>query len=145
MKVIIGSDHAGFILKKTVKEHLKKKGHEVVDLGTDSEERADYPDFAQKVAKEVLNENVFGILVCGTGIGMSMTANRIKGIRAALCHSHYTAKIAREHNNANILCLGGRTTDPDLANEMADLFLETKFSDEGRHHKRVDKIENTEC
>ncbi|NOZ80458.1 MAG: ribose 5-phosphate isomerase B [DPANN group archaeon] len=145
MKIIMGADHAGYELKEAVKQHLKEKGHEVVDLGTDGKESVDYPDYAQKVSHEVLKEHAMGVLCCGTGIGMSLTANRIRGIRAAVCHSDYTAKVAREHNNANIICLGGRTIPPELAIHMVDIFFSTDFSPEERHHRRVDKIEATKC
>ena len=143
MKIIIGSDHGGFGLKEKIKKHLSSKDIETEDVGTDSNESCDYPDFGAKVAKKV-QEGGLGILVCGTGLGMSMTANKFKGIRAALCHDEYTAKMAREHNNANILCLGGRTTKEDEAKKIVDTFLSTEPSKEERHVKRVNKISELE-
>jgi ribose 5-phosphate isomerase B len=138
MKIIIGSDHGGFELKEQVKEYLNSE--EIVDLGTHDKESCDYPEIAANVAEEVLKENSKGILVCGTGIGMCITANKFKGIRAALCYDEYTAKMAREHNDANIICLGGRTTDIDKIKKILDIFLKTDKSAEDRHKRRVSKI-----
>jgi ribose 5-phosphate isomerase B len=140
MKVIIGSDHGGFKLKENIKKHLVSKGIEVEDVGTDKEESCDYPDYAAMVAKKVVETGNLGIIVCGTGLGVSMTANKFKSIRAALCHDTYTAKMAREHNNANVLCLGGRTTRTGKAKKIVDVFLNTEASSEDRHKRRVGKI-----
>jgi ribose 5-phosphate isomerase B len=116
-------------------------GHEVVDLGPSSRESVDYPDYAHDLARRVAaGEAELGVLVCGTGIGMCMAANRHAGVRAALCHDAFTAELARRHNDANVLCMGGRTTGPGLAIQMLDIFLATPFNG-GRHARRVDKIE----
>ena len=144
MKVIIGSDHGGFDLKESIKEYLGSKGNEVDDLGTSSKESCDYPDFASKVALKVQETKGWGILVCGTGIGVSVVANKYKDIRAALCYDEYTAKMAREHNDANILCIGGRTTDFGIARKMVDIFLSTEHSKEDRHKRRVNSISEIE-
>ncbi len=140
MKIAIGADHAGFLLKEKIKEHVKPKIN-VKDFGTFDESSVDYPDFAKAVSKSVIKKECsFGILICGTGIGMSIAANKIKGVYAALCHNEYTAKMAREHNNANILTLGSRTLSDSMAFKIVDIFLETDFEG-GRHIKRLKKIE----
>jgi ribose 5-phosphate isomerase B len=141
MKIIIASDHAGYKLKEELKQYLKELGHEAEDMGTNSEESVDYPDYGKKAAKEVAKTKSKGILICGSGIGMSMVANKVKGIRAALCHNEYTAKASREHNDANILCLGARDTDRETAKKLTKIFLETEASSEERHKRRVSKIE----
>ncbi|AJF60756.1 MAG: ribose 5-phosphate isomerase B [archaeon GW2011_AR10] len=142
MRVIVGADHAGFRLKEKIKEHLKRKGFEVVDEGTDSEKSCDYPDFAVKVAEKVAKSpKSIGIVVCGTGIGTAMAANKVKGIRAALATNEYMARMAREHNNANVLSLGARVSKEKEALEMVDSFLGTDFSLEERHRRRVKKID----
>ncbi len=142
MKYFIGTDHAGFAVKPFVIEYLEKRGIEVEDLGTYSSESVDYPDFAHKVAEAVLaNEGTKGILICGSGIGMSLAANKHKGIRAALCHDHYTAKMARLHNDANILCFGERIVGIGVIESMLEAWLETEFEG-GRHERRVKKIDN---
>lgn len=138
--VIIGSDHGGFEHKQAVITHLENSGVEVLDMGTDSDKSVDYPDYAKIVCRQVLDKNAVGILICGTGIGMSISANKIKGIRAALCHNDYTAQKAREHNNANVLCMGGRVITKETALNLVDIFLSTDFSSEERHHRRVDKM-----
>jgi ribose 5-phosphate isomerase B len=141
MKYYIGTDHAVFEIKPFVIEYLQKKGIEVEDLGTYSSESVDYPDFAHKVARAVLeNEGTKGILICGSGIGMSLAANKHKGIRAALCHDHYTAKMARLHNDANILCFGARIVGLGVIESILDAWLESKFEG-GRHQRRVEKID----
>lgn len=142
MKIVIGSDHGGFTLKEAILKHLLKKEEvQVEDLGTHSSESVDYPVFGKAVAQAVADQKADrGILVCGTGIGISIAANKVRGIRAALVHDEFTAKMSREHNNANVLCLGGRTTDPNLALKLVDIFLETAFEG-GRHQKRIDQIE----
>lgn len=139
-KIILGSDHGGFKLKNIIAEHLKTAGYEVSDLGCYSEESCDYPLIAQKVAQEVLAGEGKGILVCGTGIGMSIAANRFKGIRASHCTDTFTARMTRLHNNSNILCLGERTTGPGLALDITDIWLKTEFEG-GRHQKRIDMID----
>lgn len=140
----VASDHGGFELKEELKKYLKKNNIEYKDLGPDNLDNADdYPDFALKVAKKVAkNIDNKGILVCGTGIGMCMTANKIKGIRAALCYDERTAKLSREHNDSNILCLGGRTTHTDKAIEIVNTWLNTEFNDVERHKRRVEKMNN---
>jgi len=141
MKFYIATDHAGVDLKNYTVKLLQQKGHEVVDLGPYNKDRVDYPDFAIKVAKSVLNDKESqGILICGSGIGMSMTANRFRGIRAALCHDAYTAKVAREHNDANVLCFGERIIGEGVAESILDSWLASSFQG-GRHTGRVEKIE----
>lgn len=140
MMVIIGSDHAGFAMKEIIKEYLSGLNYQFEDVGTFNEDSVDYPDFAKKVAKKVQNSNNFGILICGTGLGMSMSANRFAGVRCALCHDAYTAEFARKHNNANILAFGGRTTGVEIAKQMVYIFLNTSFEG-GRHQRRVNKID----
>ncbi len=140
MKIIIGSDHAGFKLKETLKKYLKELNYDHEDVGTNSEESCDYPDFAYKVAKKVAETNGRGIVICGTGIGSCIAANKVKGIRAALAFDEYTAKMSRQHNNSNVLCMGERTTKENMAKKIVKIWLNTKFSKEERHHKRVDKI-----
>lgn len=140
-KIAIGSDHGGFELKAKIAEYLESKGIEIKDFGTFTNESCDYPVFAKEVATEVANGSFNrGILICGTGIGVSIVANKIKGIRAALCFDTFCAKMSREHNNANILCLGQRVLSQDLALEIVDIWLKTDFEG-GRHQRRVDLIE----
>ena len=127
-------------MKETIKEHLSSQGYEIIDCGTDSEESVDYPDFGAKVAKTICDGVCEkGILVCGTGIGISIAANKLPGIRAAVCHDLFTAQASREHNDANILAMGARVIASSLALEMVDLWLATPFSG-GRHQRRIDKI-----
>ncbi|MEJ2467930.1 MAG: ribose 5-phosphate isomerase B [Campylobacterales bacterium] len=142
MKFYIATDHAGFELKNYTVELLKEKGHEVIDLGPYSQDRVDYPDFAVKLCNAVLEdeEDADGILICGSGIGMSMTANRFSGIRAALCHDAYTATMARAHNDANVLCFGERVVGRGVAESMIDAWVAGAFEG-GRHTGRVEKIE----
>ena len=140
MKIAIGSDHAGFELKQIIVEHLSSRNVDFVDLGTNSLDSVDYPDFAKRVADEVSNKDlVMGILVCGSGQGMAMTANRYKDVRAAICHNSDVAKVTREHNDANILCLGSRFIEEAEALKCVDVFLSTDFEGE-RHLKRINKI-----
>lgn len=144
MKIALGSDHAGFKLKEALKGFLISKNLKVLDEGAYSEDAVDYPDFAKKVADDIKNKNAdFGILICGTGIGMSIAANRIKGIRAALCLFPEMAKLARSHNDANVLVLPGRLISSELAQWITEVFLNEKFEG-GRHEKRVKKIEEME-
>lgn len=141
--IILGSDHGGFELKGHIKKFLLEKGIEVKDMGCFSEESVDYPDIAKAVTAEVLKTGEKGILICGTGIGISIAANKVKGIRAALCSDVYSAKMCRQHNNANILCLGGRVTGRELACMIVDTYLTEEFEG-GRHQNRVDKIHGLE-
>jgi ribose 5-phosphate isomerase B len=140
-KVALGSDHGGIELKNEIKKHLEAKGVEVVDFGTHSTDSVDYPDYAKLVGNAVVNgEADCGILICGTGIGISIAANKISGVRAALCHNVWTTRLTREHNDANVLCMGGRVIGLGIALEMVDVFLATEFEG-GRHAIRVGKIE----
>ncbi|NCC78149.1 MAG: ribose 5-phosphate isomerase B [Clostridia bacterium] len=144
MKIAIGSDHGGVGLKEAVKEHLEKKGYEVKDFGTYTRESCDYPDISKAVAYSVVKkESELGILICGTGIGIGIAANKVKGIRAALCHDTFSAHATREHNNANILTMGERVIGQALALDIVDTFLEAKFEG-GRHQNRIDKITRLE-
>ena len=135
-KVVIGSDHGGFALKKLVVPFLKESGYEVLDVGPDTPRSCDYPMYADKVVEKVLAENTLGILICGTGLGMSMAANRHKKIRAAVCTNEYMAAMAKKHNDANILCLGDRVIGFGLAKSLITTFLETDFEGE-RHLRRI--------
>lgn len=140
MKIALASDHAGFQLKENLKSYLQSKGHAVTDFGCDSEERVDYPDFAQKAARAVAEGKAErGVLVCGSGIGICMAANKIKGIRAAVLRIEDDAKLSREHNDANVACLGGRLTKPKEAQQFLDIFLDTPFEG-GRHVARIEKM-----
>lgn len=143
-RIIIGADHAGYPLKEALKPFLAEMGLAVADAGTDSERAVDYPDFAVKVA-EAVSVGVFprGILICGTGVGMSMVANRFPGVRAALCRDEEEARISRMHNDANILVLAGRKTDAEMAMKIVRTWLTTPFEG-GRHQRRLDKIGETE-
>ena len=144
MKIAIGSDHRGFKAKESIKEFLKTAGHSADDFGAFSEESADYPDFAFKVGKSVVSgENDFGILICGTGIGMSISVNKIPGVRGVVCRNIFEAQRSRQHNNANILCLGADTTDLSQTVLIIGSFLETRFVG-GRHQRRLDKITEME-
>ena len=138
--IAIGSDHGGFDLKCAVMDYLSKKGIEIYDAGCYDKNSVDYPDIAEQTCAKVTGgECEFGILICGTGIGISIAANKIKGIRAALCHSEYDARMTRAHNDANVLCMGGRTTGVEIAFAMIDSFLNGRFEG-GRHLKRIGKI-----
>jgi len=140
MKIALASDHAGFKLKKKVAEWIKEEGYQLLDFGAYSEERVDYPDYAYPAAESVASGvSDFGILICGSGQGMCMTANKITGIRAAHCHTIELAKLSREHNNANVLCMGGRIIDFETAKEIINTFFMTDFEG-GRHMIRVEKI-----
>ena len=140
MKIALGCDHGGFEHKNAIAEHLKNRGFEIDDCGIYELHSVDYPDIAVKVCEKVSNGDCeLGILVCGTGIGMSIAANKVKGIRAAACSEHFSAKYTRLHNNSNILCLGGRVIGVGTALELVDLFVDTEF-EAGRHQTRVDKI-----
>lgn len=144
MKIAIASDHGGFRLKAYIIEHLKKNGIEYKDFGAYDESSCDYPDYAEPVAKAVVaKEYDFGILICGTGIGIGIAANKIPGVRAALCHDTFSAHATREHNDANILTMGERIVGPGLAIDIVDTFLRTKFEGD-RHKRRIDKITELE-
>jgi ribose 5-phosphate isomerase B len=144
MKIVIGSDHGGFELKEDLKNRLAEQKVEVLDLGTHSESSVDYPDIGSAVAERVSSgEFARGILICGTGIGMSIVANRFPGVRAALCHDLFTARLSREHNDSNLLVLGGRTTGKGLAQEILAVWLDTGFQG-GRHERRLEKIHQLE-
>ena len=138
--IVLAADHAGFKLKEIIKFFLLKKGNRVLDLGTGGTSRVDYPDYAHKLSKKMKNsKNIFGILVCGSGIGMAIAANKNKNIRAALCYNRKSSIFSRKHNNANVITLGSRLTKKKIALECVDLFINTKF-DGGRHLRRVKKI-----
>ncbi len=143
-KLFIGADSAGYELKCLIIDYLKEKGYDITDCGTDSNASCHYPEYAAAVAKSVQeNENTLGILICGTGIGMSMTANKFKGIRAAVCGDTFSAKMTRRHNDANILCIGARVIGSELAKDIVDIFLENEFEG-GRHKIRIDMISELE-
>ena len=140
MKIAIAADHGGFELKDSMVEYIKSLGNEVVDLGTNSSDSVDYPDYAKKVCEEIQKGNSdLGILICGTGIGMSLAANKFEGIRAACVSDVYSAKMSRNHNNANVLCIGARVIGDEVAKLIIKTFLENEF-EAGRHQRRVDKI-----
>ncbi len=142
--IVIGSDHGGLELKTAVCELLSAKGVEYTDLGTNDGTSVDYPDFAAKVAQSIVSGDAKeGILICGTGIGMSIAANKFPGIRAALVHDEFTAQMAREHNNANILVMGGRILTPDEGRKLVEIWLEADYEG-GRHQNRLDKITDLE-
>lgn len=144
MKIAVGSDHGGYALKQVVAEALKSRGADVVDMGTNGDASVDYPDYGAKVAGAVSTGQVErGVLVCGTGIGMSIVANKFPGVRAALVTDAFMARMAAEHNDANILVLGGRVTDPTTARDMIAAWLDTPFEG-GRHEKRLAKIADYE-
>lgn len=144
MKLVLGADHGGFDLKENIKEYLKEQGIEFTDYGTLTGERCDYPDIAKKVA-EAVADGTFdrGILVCGTGIGIGIAANKVPGIRAALCHDTFSARASRNHNNANILTMGQRVIGEGLALDIVDVWLESEFEG-GRHERRVNEISDIE-
>lgn len=142
--VFLGADHAGFVLKQAIVAHLQQQGVAVTDLGPFTPDSVDYPDYAQKVAQAVLAQpNSAGILVCGSGVGVSIGANRFNGIRAALCFDATIAKLCREHNNANVLCLGARMTAEPLALEFVDIFMTTET--DPRHQPRIEKLDTVCC
>ena len=139
-KLIVGCDHAGLPLKLQLVEVAKSLGYEVRDVGTHTAESTDYPDYAHEVARAVASDEGLGLLVCGTGLGMAMSANRHLGVRAALCHDTFSARMTRAHNDANVLCMGARVVGAGLAEDVLRVFLESTFEG-GRHSRRVDKIE----
>jgi ribose 5-phosphate isomerase B len=139
-RIVVGSDHAGFRAKETIKKYLEGAGYRVEDVGTNSEESVDYPDYGKAVGERVASgQNTLGIAVCGTGIGISIAANKVDGIRAALAHDSLTARRAREHNDANVLALGGKVVGDDEAIAIVQEFLSAEFAG-GRHQRRVDKL-----
>lgn len=144
MKIAVGCDHGGFEHKNAIADHLRERGFQVTDCGIYENKSADYPDIAVKVASEITEGRCdLAILVCGTGIGMSIAANKVKGIRAAACSDHFSARYTRMHNNSNVLCLGGRVIGIGTALELADIFTDTPFEG-GRHQRRIDKITEIE-
>ncbi len=141
MKITIGSDHAGFELKKTLINYLRQCGHQLLDVGTDSTAPVDYPDYAEAVALSVLHgKSERGILICGSGVGASVAANKIPGIRAGLCHDGYSAHQGVEHDNINLLVLGSRVIGPELAKDLCITFINARFTAEERHRRRLEKI-----
>lgn len=146
MKIALGSDHAGYQLKRHVIDHLQKLGHECIDYGANNGvDAASYVPYGQAVAQAILGRKCdFGIVICGTGIGISITSNKFKGIRAALCTNEYMARMARQHNDANVLAMGARVLGSSLATSIVDAFLEEPFDSSGRHKIRVDEITDTE-
>ena len=148
MRIAVGADHAGYLLKLAVAKHLANNGHEVIDYGTDSEESVDYPPYCAAVGRAVVSgEAEFGIVLGGSGQGEAIAANKVRGVRAALCENEYTARLAREHNDANVLALGGRILAPAFALAIVDVFLAATFQG-GRHTRRlaqITEIEEEEC
>lgn len=145
MNIAIGSDHAGFHLKEFLISELEKLGHTLIDCGAFSEESVDYPDFAKAVCGRVVEHEVeFGIVICSTGIGISIAANKIHGIRAALCQTEYSARMSRQHNNANVLAFGEAIVGSKLALSIAETFINEEFSHGERHQRRIDKISGLE-
>ncbi len=139
MKIALASDHAGYALKEHLKIFLEDKGYEIEDLGCSSEESVDYPEYGKLIGEKCTEDDIFGIAVCGSGIGISIAANRIPGARCALCTNEKMARLARQHNNAQILALGGRLIDFDIAEKAVETFLSTEFEG-GRHQRRVDQL-----
>ena len=144
MKIVIASDHGGYELKEIIKIHLNEKGYSVIDIGTNSNESVDYPDFGREAGEMIAaNKDYKGIVICGTGIGISMSANKVDGVRCALCTNEYMAKMATQHNDANMIALGNRVLGSGLAIDIVDAWLDTKFEG-GRHQIRVNKIMDIE-
>ena len=140
MKIALGNDHAAVEMKEIVKEYLEEKGYEVLNLGTDTHDSVDYPDYGAAVGRAVVNGDAnFGIAICGSGVGISIAANKVKGVRAVCCSEPYSARMSRQHNNANVLCFGARVVGPEMAKMIIDEFLSAEFLG-GRHQARVDKI-----
>lgn len=145
MKIAMGNDHGGTELKWVIKKYLEEKGHEIVNFGTDTNDSCDYPVFAKKVADAVVAKEVdCGILICGTGVGISIAANKVKGIRAAVCGDTTTARLVKQHNNANILALGARIVGVELAKDICDAYLEAEFEGD-RHNRRIAMIHELEA
>ena len=140
MKIALGNDHAAVEMKETVKAYLEEKGYEVLNLGTDTHDSVDYPDYGAAVGRAVVNGDAyFGIAICGSGVGISIAANKVKGVRAVCCSEPYSARMSRQHNNANVLCFGARVVGPEMAKMIIDEFLSAEFLG-GRHEMRVNKI-----
>jgi RpiB/LacA/LacB family sugar-phosphate isomerase len=145
MRVVIGADHAGFSMKQDLSDYLKKLGHNVLDVGTDGPEPVDYPDFAEAVAKAVLSGQAErGVLICGSGVGASVAANKFRGIRAGICHDTYSAHQGVEHDNMNVLVLGARILGSALSHELVKSYLDAEFSGEERHRRRLAKVKSIE-
>ena len=141
MRIAIGADHAGFHLKESLLSVLRDSGHEVVDVGTDSDQAVDYPDFTEAVAVAVRGHEVDrGVMICGSGVGASVAANKVQGIRAAVCHDSYSAHQGVEHDDMNVLCLGARIVGEEVAKELAAAFVAAEFTGEERHRRRLDKV-----
>jgi ribose 5-phosphate isomerase B len=146
LRIVIGSDHAGFDLKEQIKAFLADLGHEVVDVGTHTPEPVDYPDYAEAVGQAILaNQADRGVLICGSGVGASIAANKLPGIRAGLCHDTYSAHQGVEHDNMNVLVLGARIIGPELARELIRAYLAAEFSGEARHRRRLEKVRALEA
>jgi RpiB/LacA/LacB family sugar-phosphate isomerase len=145
MRIVVGSDHAGFQLKQAMAAYLRRRGHDIVDVGTTSEEPVDYPDYAEALAKALLDGKAErGVLICGSGVGASVAANKIAGIRAGLCHDPYSAHQGVEHDDMNVIVLGARVIASELACELLERFLAAEFNGEERHRRRVKKIKALE-
>lgn len=145
MRITLGSDHAGFELKKILSQHLEQNGHQITDIGTNSTAPVDYPDYAEKLALSLLRgESERGILICGSGVGASVAANKIPGIRAGLCHDIYSAHQGVEHDDINVLVLGARIIGPELAKDLSLAFLNARYTNEERHRRRLAKIVDIE-
>ena len=141
MRIVIGADHAGFALKEDLAAHIRRLGHQVVDVGTHDAEAVDYPDYAEAVSRVLLEGNADrGVLICGSGVGASVAANKLPGIRAGLCHDTYSAHQGVEHDNMNVLVLGGRVIGPALAHELVTAYLAAEFTGEERHRRRLQKV-----
>jgi RpiB/LacA/LacB family sugar-phosphate isomerase len=145
MRIVIGSDHAGFSLKEDLNAYIRQLGHQVVDVGTHDTEPVDYPDYAETLGKTVIDGHADrGVLICGSGVGASVAANKLPGIRAGLCHDTYSAHQGVEHDNMNVLVLGGRVIGPALARELVTTYLKATFSGEARHQRRLEKVHSLE-
>ena len=145
MKIVIGCDHAGYNIKNAVKLHIEQMGHQVIDVGTNSTDSCHYPIYASAACKQILDGNAeLGILICGTGIGMSIAANKHRGIRAACCSDVFSARLTREHNDANVLCFGQRVVGIGLALDLVDAFLEAEYANSGNHVTRVAMLKDIE-
>jgi RpiB/LacA/LacB family sugar-phosphate isomerase len=141
MRIVVGADHAGYELKQVLAAYLRHRGHEIVDIGTDSDEPVDYPDYADALSQAVLDGRAErGLLICGSGVGASVAANKIRGIRAGLCHNTYSARQGVEHDDMNVLVLGARVIGVEVARDLVDNFLGAQFNGEERHRRRVEKI-----
>ena len=145
MRIVVGADHAGYDLKQVLAAYLRHRGHEVVDVGTNSDDPVDYPDYAAALSQAILDGRAErGVLICGSGVGSSVAANKIPGIRAGLCHNTYSARQGVEHDDMNVLVLGARVIGIEVARDLVDSFLSAKFNGEERHRRRVEKIKALE-